>query len=328
MTVVLVALGAAVAVAVELLEALAIVFAVAITRRWSDALIGAAAAAIACAALAILIGPLLLKSVPLSTLRLVIGLLLLLFGLEWLRKGTLRLAGRRSKASSMKEFRETQETLEEAPIPPPGQADWAARIVAFKGVLLEGVEVVLIVAALAARPSGPAPALVGTGFATAAVIGGGAWLRKPLTRIPETELKWGVGVLLGAFGVFFTGLGYRDRRGRDRVGGSPGPRDPDRRCRGAGAQCRAQRPPALTHLRAPRRAAGAVIPVTAPPATAPRRSRSVSPRTVGRRTPSWPPDVANGDLDAADRSPGARPDYPRGVVETAAPWLASTRSRR
>src|SRR4051812_7396214 len=155
MTFVLVALGAAVAVAVELLEALAIVFAVAITRRWADALVGAAAAAIVCAALAILVGPVLLESVPLQTLRLVIGLLLLLFGLEWLRKGTLRLAGQRSKASSLKEYLETQETLEEAPLPAPGQADWAARIDAFNGVLLAGVEVVLIVAARAPRPVRP-----------------------------------------------------------------------------------------------------------------------------------------------------------------------------
>jgi uncharacterized membrane protein len=207
MTFVLVSLGAAVAVAVELLEALAIVLAVAVSRRWRDALIGAAGAVVACAALAALIGPVVLSSVPLASLRTAIGALLLLFGLEWLRKGTLRLAGRRARASSQKEFEETVEELDDTPLPPAGQPDWAGRLVAFKGVLLEGVEVVVIVTALAERPSGPAPALVGAGAATLAVLAAAAWLRRPLARIPETELKWGVGVLLSAFGVFFLGEG-------------------------------------------------------------------------------------------------------------------------
>src|SRR4051794_1554129 len=207
MTFVLVALGAGIAVSVELLEALAIVLAVATGRRWRDALIGALAAVVACAALAAVLGPVVLGSVPLDALRVTIGFLLLLYGLEWLRKGTLRLAGRRARSSSMNEFLETREELEDAPLPPPGQPDWAGRIVAFKGVLLEGVEIVVIVSALAARPSGPEPALVGAAVATVAVVGGGAWLRRPLARIPETELKWGVGVLLSAFGVFFAAEG-------------------------------------------------------------------------------------------------------------------------
>jgi uncharacterized membrane protein len=207
MTFVLVALGAAVACGVELLEALAIVLAVAVTRRWSDALVGAAAAVAACAALAALIGPVLLASVSLDALRVTIGLLLLLFGLEWLRKGTLRLAGRRSRSSSLAEFVETQEELSEAPLPPPGEADWAGRLVSFKGVLLEGVEIVVIVTALAERPSGPAPALLGAAAAVVVVLALGAWLRKPLARVPETELKWGVGVMLSSFGVFFVAEG-------------------------------------------------------------------------------------------------------------------------
>jgi uncharacterized membrane protein len=206
-TFVLVALGAAIAVAVELLEALAIVLAVAITRRWRDALAGALAAVVVCGALAVALGPVLLGSVPLGTLRLVIGGLLLLYGLEWLRKGTLRLSGRRRRASSVHEYEETAEELADAPLPPPGEPDWAGRIVAFKGVLLEGIEVVVIVTALAARPSGPAPALLGAAVAAVAVLGAGTWLRAPLARIPETELKWGVGVLLSAFGVFFAAEG-------------------------------------------------------------------------------------------------------------------------
>jgi uncharacterized membrane protein len=207
MTFVLVALGAGVAVSVELLEALAIVLAVGVSRRWADAFFGAACAVAVCALLAALVGPVVLASVPLDALRVTIGVLLMLFGLEWLRKGTLRLAGRRSRSSSLAEYVEAQEELDGAPLPPAGQPDWAGRLVAFKGVLLEGVEIVLIVSALAARPSGPAPALVGAALATVTVVGAGAWLRKPLTRVPETELKWGVGVLLSAFGVFFAAEG-------------------------------------------------------------------------------------------------------------------------
>jgi uncharacterized membrane protein len=207
MTFALVALGAAVAVAVELLEALAIVLAVGVTRRWRDALIGAAGGVIACAALAALLGPVLLNAVPLDTLRVIIGLLLLLYGLEWLRKGTLRLAGRRARASSLAEFEETERELEDEPLPPAGRPDWPARLVAFKGVLLEGVEVVVIVSALAARPGGAAPALTGAAVAAVLVLSAGVVLRHPLARIPETELKWGVGVLLSSFGVFFLAEG-------------------------------------------------------------------------------------------------------------------------
>jgi uncharacterized membrane protein len=207
MTFILVTLGAGIAVSVELIEALAIVLAVGVSRRWSDALIGAGYATAACTLLAIVVGPVVLAAVPLDTLRVVIGVLLLLFGLEWLRKGTLRLAGRRARSSSLSEYLEAQEALHDAPLPPAGQPDWAGRIVAFKGVLLEGVEVVLIVSALAARPSGPAPALLGAAIAVVAVIAAGSWLRHPLTRLPETELKWGVGVLLSAFGVFFAAEG-------------------------------------------------------------------------------------------------------------------------
>lgn len=143
MTFALVALGAGIAVSVELLEALAIVLAVAVSRRWSDALIGAAGAVVVCAVLAAVLGPVVLESVSLEALRVSIGVLLLLFGLEWLRKGTLRLAGRRSRSSSLAEFVETQEELEGSPLPPEGQPDWAGRLVAFKGVLLEGVEIVV-----------------------------------------------------------------------------------------------------------------------------------------------------------------------------------------
>jgi uncharacterized membrane protein len=203
---VLVALGAALAAGMEMLEALAIVVAVGVTRRWEDAVLGAVAAIVACLVVGVAAAPL-LRAIPLDALRLTIGALLLCFGLEWLRKATLRLAGRRARSSSLKEYFETREELADVPLPPPGQADWAGRAVAFKGVLLEGVEVALIVTTLAARPGGAAPAIAGAAVALVVVLAAAGALRRPLERIPETELKWGVGVLLSAFGVFFAAEG-------------------------------------------------------------------------------------------------------------------------
>jgi uncharacterized membrane protein len=146
-----------------------------------------------------------LGSVDVDALRVVIGSAMLWFGLSWLRKGTQRLAGRRARASSAHEFEETVEVLGHAAASP--GADWVARAVAFKGVLLEGIEVVVIVSALAARPGGATPAVVGALVAGVVVLGAGAWLRAPLARVPETELKWGVGVLLTSFGTFFVAEG-------------------------------------------------------------------------------------------------------------------------
>lgn len=200
-------LAAAVAVAVELLEALAIVLAVGLTRRMRDALWGAAAATVALVVTALVVGPVLLGNLSLEVLRVAVGTLLLLFGLEWLRKGVLRLAHRRSRSSSFREFVETQEELEGVPLPPEGRPDWPGRAIAFKGVLLEGLEVVFIVAALGSRPGGIAPALVGAGVALVAVLTLGAVVHEPLRNLPETELKYGVGVVLSTIGVFFAAEG-------------------------------------------------------------------------------------------------------------------------
>ena len=199
--------GAALACALELLEALAIVLAVASERTWRDALLGAAGAVVLLALAAVVVGPLMLASIPLEPLQVVIGVALLLFGLEWLRKGVLRLAGRRAPSSSLAEYLEEREALHALAPPAPGQPDWAARIVAGKGVLLEGLEVVLIVAALAAGDQGPAPALAGAALAVVAVVAIGLIAHRPLARLPESHLKYMVGVVLSAFGVFFLAAG-------------------------------------------------------------------------------------------------------------------------
>src|SRR5438270_10603888 len=121
MAFVLTLLGASLAVAIELFEALAIVLAVGATRRFRDALAGAAMAALALAALAAIVGPVLLARISLDGLRVVIGVMLLLFGLEWLRKSVLRLAGRRSPSSAFREYVEQREELERLELPPPGR---------------------------------------------------------------------------------------------------------------------------------------------------------------------------------------------------------------
>jgi uncharacterized membrane protein len=199
--------AAAVAVAIEMLEALAIVLAVGVARRFRDALLGAAAAAAGVVLLCLALGPALLANADLHFLRVLIGSLLLLFGLEWLRKGVLRMAGRRRRSSSYGEFVQERDELATEDIP--AGPDWAARLVAFKGVFLEGLEVGLIVLALGGTPGRLAPALLGTGVALGLVAAIGLVLHEPLRRLPETQLKLGVGVALTSFGTFFTAEGLR-----------------------------------------------------------------------------------------------------------------------
>ena len=207
MTFVLTAVGAALAVALELFEALAIVLAVALTRRPAAALAGAAAAVLACALVGVLVGPVLVAQVAGDPLRVVVGVLLLLFGMEWMRKGVLRLAGRRARSDSYAEFVAEREALAEVEPPAAGRFDWPGFVIAFKGVFLEGVEVILIVTVLAARPGGLAPTVVGSALALALVIGLGLVLHRPLRRLPESELKYVVGLVLTTFGTFFCAEG-------------------------------------------------------------------------------------------------------------------------
>jgi uncharacterized membrane protein len=204
---VLTAVGAALAVALELFEAMAIVLAVALSRRPSAALAGAGAATLACAALAVVVGPVLVAQVAGDSLRVVVGVALLLFGMEWLRKGALRLAGRRARSDSYAEFVAEREALSEEAPPAAGRFDWPGFVVAFKGVLLEGIEVILIVTVLAARPGGLAPALAGGAAAVVLVLGLGFLLHRPLRRLPESELKYVVGLVLTTFGTFFCAEG-------------------------------------------------------------------------------------------------------------------------
>ena len=207
MAFVLTALGAALAVALELFEAMAIVLAVAVERRPREAVLGAVAAVAACAVLAVVAGPVLLARAGGEPLRLVVGVALLLFGLEWLRKAVLRLAGRRSRSDSYAENVAERQALETVPAAPEGTVDWPAAIISFMGVVLEGVVVVLIVTVLASRPEGAAPAVVGAAAAVLLVVALGLAVHRPLRRVPETELKYVVGLVLTSFGTFFAAEG-------------------------------------------------------------------------------------------------------------------------
>lgn len=206
LTFVLTMTAAATAAGVEMLEALAIVLAVGVARGFRDAWLGAAAAVLGVLLLCAALGPALLRGADLHVLRVIVGTFLLLFGLEWLRKGILRIAGVRKRSSSYDEFIEEREALDAAGAGGTGP-DWAARLVAFKGVFLEGLEVGLIVLALGGAPGHLTPALLGAAVALLLVVAIGLVVHRPLRRVPETQLKLGVGVALTAFGTFFTAEG-------------------------------------------------------------------------------------------------------------------------
>lgn len=175
-------------------------------RGWRPALLGTAAALAVLVATVLALGPL-LDRVPLHALQLVIGVMLLLFGIGWLRKAALRMAGVIPLHDEEAIFAaETAHLGEEAQRRKPS-LDWIAGITAFKAVLLEGLEVVFIVVAVGAERGLLWPASLGALAACVAVLGVGAVVHKPLSRVPENTLKFAVGVMLSAFGVFWTGDG-------------------------------------------------------------------------------------------------------------------------
>lgn len=200
------AIGAAfVASTVEVVEAFTIVLAVATLRGWRPALTGATAALAMLGIAVVALGPA-LDLVPLKVLQVSIGILLLLFGLGWLRKAVLRAAGLMALHDETAIYeREKARISEEAKSE--RSADWLAGLAAFKAVLLEGLEVVFIVIAVGAgRGLLPAAAL-GALAAFLAVMAVGIIIHRPLARVPENTLKFAVGVMLSSFGVFWTSEG-------------------------------------------------------------------------------------------------------------------------
>jgi uncharacterized membrane protein len=191
---------------VEAVEALTIVLAVATVRGWRPAGLGALAGLAVLALIVAALGPL-LGHVPLRLLQFVIGVLLLLFGMRWLRKAILRAAGVIPLHDEATAFATETAELREQARRNEARLDWIATLTTFKAVLLEGLEVVFIVIALGSGRGMLIPASVGAAAACLAVAAIGLIVHRPLARAPENTLKFAVGIMLSAFGVFWTGEG-------------------------------------------------------------------------------------------------------------------------
>ncbi len=191
--------------AVEMVEALTIVLAVGITRGWRSTFLGVGGAVLALAATVAALGPA-LSLIPIDTLRLVVGFLLLVFGLQWLRKAILRASGYRATHDEEAAYRkEIEEAKRRARSNEP--IDWYAFTLAFKGVFLEGLEVAFIVLTFGASQGNLPVAILAAAAAVVIVAGVGIAVRAPLSRVPENLMKFGVGVMLTTFGIFWSAEG-------------------------------------------------------------------------------------------------------------------------
>jgi uncharacterized membrane protein len=187
---------------VEMVEALTIVLAVGITRGWRSTLVGVAAATLALAVIVALLGPALAR-IPIDALRLVVGALLLLFGLQWLRKAILRASGYTPLHDEAEAFRTQLTAAQSAGTVIRAGLDWYAFTLSFKGVLLEGLEVAFIVVTFGSAP-GTFPLVVSGAVAAVVLVGiAGILLHRPLSAVPENTMKFAVGLLLSSFGMFW-----------------------------------------------------------------------------------------------------------------------------
>jgi len=191
--------------AVEMVEALTIVLAVGVTRGWRSALEGVAAALAVLAVLVLALGPALVHYVPLSALRLVVGTLLLVFGLQWLRKAVLRASGLKARHDEDAIYAEQVAGLSESP--PAVGRDATAFAVAFKGVFLEGLEVVVIVITLGSTSHRLGLAALAAAVAVVVVAAVGVVVHRQLSGVPENAMKMGVGLMLVSFGTFWSAEG-------------------------------------------------------------------------------------------------------------------------
>jgi uncharacterized membrane protein len=189
------------ACAVEAVEALTIVLAVGVTRSWRSAMIGVGGA---CALLAVVVAALgpALTALPIDALRVVVGGLLLVFGLQWLRKAILRGSGLKALHDESEAYASELAAASAAGEVKPG-FDAYAFTIAFKGVFLEGLEVVFIVLTFGANQHRVGLAAAAAGVAVALVVLLGAAIHTPLSKVPENAMKLAVGVMLSSFGMFW-----------------------------------------------------------------------------------------------------------------------------
>jgi uncharacterized membrane protein len=185
-----------------MVEALTIVVAMGVTRNWRATLTGTAVALLALAAIVAVLGPA-LTVIPIESLRLVVGALLLVFGLQWLRKAILRASGWRALRDEDAVY--AREAAEAAVAGAETRAglDWYAFTVSFKGVLLEGLEVAFIVITFGSAQGSIPLAVAGAVAAAVIVVAAGLVAHGPLSRVPENTLAFAVGVMLTTFGIFW-----------------------------------------------------------------------------------------------------------------------------
>lgn len=193
--------------AVEVVEVVTIVLALGLTRGWRSTIAGAASAAVVLAVVTAIFGTALQRWVDIHVLEVVVGSLLTVFGLQWLRKAILRSAGYKALNDEETLFREEVALARAAPVRLVASLDWFAFTVAFKGMFLEGLEVVFIVMTIGASSGELGVAAIAAGAAAVIVGTAGVILRHPLSRVPENHVKFAVGLLLTTFGTFWTGEG-------------------------------------------------------------------------------------------------------------------------
>jgi uncharacterized membrane protein len=196
------------AAAVEAVEALTIVLAAGTTRGWRPALLGAGVAAVLLGLVVGIVGVPLVRYVPIDALRVVVGALLMVLGLQWLRKAILRASGHKEQKDESAIFARKSAELRAAGRTG-GWWDGLGFVVAFKGVLLEGTEVVLIVISLGASQHRLGLAAAAAGAAILVVTVAGFFVARQLSEVPENTIKLVVGVMLTSFGLFWVGEGAK-----------------------------------------------------------------------------------------------------------------------